>query len=673
MKKLLCILLSALMIFSMAACKKNQGSGTEEGNVTSLRETYNGVHDFTATDTDDFLIRNGYTEYTLVVPAGDKTDYMQLAQDEFVLLFKEATGVTLKVITDRDLTHSAQNRYISLGETTLTSVTDIANEKSALDTDGYRIVTVDKTIFIYGGSNYGTVFGVYGFMKVTFNFEQYYVDVMEIDRDVRTLPLKNYAVTDIPDFIHRAWSNNILVSTAQDKVAGNEFAFRMGYKGPRGYNYMPVFSDYNTTSTKRQSTNTLTYLPLETYQTAHPKWFADTNKELCYTARGDEDELELMIQEVAKKIEFSLTVYTPEQYPQYNCITFTQEDNYPQCGCSECLSAVATDGGYAGVYIKFLNRVAEKVETWMNAPENADYKRDDFKIYMFAYRYTLEAPVKYDEASNCYVPVSPDVVMRPDTGIVLAILPWNYQMDFWSEENVSVRENVTNWGLLTDNIRFWLYGTNFTNYMWMFDSFNYFYDGAFAWLANRSRNQIFVQEQEGSHGSHTSWHNLKVYLDAKLQWDTSLDTEELIAKFFKAMYGDAQDAMLNLFYGERTYYNKLVLEERGLTSNYSGLGSSALWPLAMCKGWLSQLDAAKELVSDLKDTDFDQYELICKHIESECIMPMYLILSLHVNTITEAEKRSFIDRMYYDIDWMNLNMSVRESKSPLKDWLDSFN
>ena len=678
LKKLVSVLLGAVTLFSAASCNFGGSTDSSSGEVVAdmgMRETYQGTHDYTATDTEEYLVKNGRTDYKLVVPA-QTSEILERAKAEFITLFREATGIKMTVVTDEGLEHNATNKYISLGETRLTAATDIATEKAKLTRDGGRVLTKDKTVFIYGGSDYGTLFAVYTFMSITFNYECYFADCIEIDTRVKEKALKNYQVTDIPDFKHRG-ANNTLLRNEDGSIS--DYGYRMRYMDGRAFDFIPIHKTYNGVNDGRASTNSLAYLPIEIYEEEHPLCYSDNGDELCFTAHGDEVEFEWMLQECTNKITYSLQRYTPEEYPLYNAASITQQDHSGYCGCKEaggCAELSLKYGGIVGVYIAFCNKLAERVQDWMAQEENAAYAREDFRIFFFGYQYTVEAPVKLDRNTGEYVPYHEDVTMRDDVGVYLAMTNFDYQYSFWDDRNKQGRDNVEKWCALTDNIYYWLYSCNFRNMMFPFESFNFYYDGAMSWLANRSNVHYFSQTQEPTKGTMTAWNNLKHYLDAKLAWDTSLNVETLVKNFFDAMYGQASEEMQDIFYSHRAYMNAVILEQYGLTGTGDSrptLEKPEYWSFLQLEQWIKDLDAAKESLSHLKAVDPKIYELNCKHIEAEAISNIYLTFICYKSDLTSTKKKEYKERLLYDIEWIGLqNMRIgHNSGSLFETWVNN--
>ena len=87
-KKWLSFALGCILAFSIVGCTPDK----EETLVApDYVPTYTGTHINQVVDTNIPFIENGKTEYSLVVPQ-ELTNVMKTAKEDFVLLFKRATG-----------------------------------------------------------------------------------------------------------------------------------------------------------------------------------------------------------------------------------------------------------------------------------------------------------------------------------------------------------------------------------------------------------------------------------------------------------------------------------------------------------------------------------------------------------------------------------------------------
>jgi hypothetical protein len=552
------------------------------------------------------------------------------------------------------------NKYISIGETTLFKSSGLAVDKAELGEDGTRIITKDNTVYLMGGTDHGSLYAVYDFMATTFHYEQYGYDCMTIDKNVKDLKLYNYDVKNIPDIPLRAENYGFLTGDPANDYDKTMLGYRFRMVKSRGEYFMPVYSAFTTQSSVAKSTNTNTYLPYDTYSAEHPDWFSNNCRsgeyQFCYTARGNEEEWKLMTEECAKKIQFSMTVCTPETNPEMNVITLTMEDNFQTCTCEKCMELKEEYGTEAGAVVRFMNRVGELVDEWQNKPENAAYRRENFKIIFFAYNSFEQPPVKKNGAGN-YEPIDQSVVCRDNVGVYLAIANnFEFQKSLFDDINEVGRAQMEGWNVLSDFIYLWLYETNFYNFMYFYDSFDFFNEDAYRYIVDLKPDMFFAQGQMYDGATGTTWSNLKTYLNAKLSWDSSLNQAELMDNWFNAMYRDAAPEMKKYFYAVRLF-NSTVLEKNGfykLRSNYQKLDIPAYWPLAVLEGWVEACDRAKLAVEKYKTNNVELYRSICNHIEAEAVSPLYMIVKLHGTKISSAYKEQLLVRLRQAVADLNI-------------------
>ena len=119
MRKIIISLLMISMVFILVSCGggNQSGSGTEDkppvNNDNSTVPNYSGgnmsysnidhvegsIHQFNATETNDYVVENGQTNYKILIPANASVNLLTYVS-EFVSLFKEATNIELEVVTD---------------------------------------------------------------------------------------------------------------------------------------------------------------------------------------------------------------------------------------------------------------------------------------------------------------------------------------------------------------------------------------------------------------------------------------------------------------------------------------------------------------------------------------------------------------------------------------------
>jgi len=669
MKKLLPVIVG-LTVFSLVSCDKGTVNLVSEDKTIAVKEENNetanyfkGTHRLTAPTVEGkYIIKDGLSPYAIVIKENASLVEKSAAQ-EFNFFLKEATGIELNVITDAGINHSPSDYYISLGETNLLKTSALSYDLTTLKNDGIMIKSKDNNIYLCGGGESGTIFSVYDFMKIVFNYEQYGVDTYEIDKNVDTVLFRNFDVIDIPDIPLR--SNNFgMFNVGSGTYNQSMYGYRMRMYEDRGYYMMPVYKEYDITSPSKDSTNTNTYIPYEKFHSTNPKWFSDNCREnsqeyqLCYTAHGDEVEYNALINEVTHKIIFSLQTFKPIDYPDMKVITFTMEDNFCTCTCDTCTEAKHKYGSDAGALNIFVNKVGENIENWMNKPENAEFKRDDFHIIFFAYNAFEEPPAHYDEASKKYVPNDPSVRLRSNVGAYFAeINNMDYQQDFFCEKNANGKRMFDAWCDISDFVYYWTYATNFHYYMYFYDSFSCFNQKMYNYIASKNVDMFFAQGQDSCGRNGTNWNGYKAWLDAKLGWDTSLDQTELMNKYFSAMYKEAAQDMKDLFYLTRAQNMQVFARNPNLLclrSNYNEVNKKAYYPLNELKSLVKGVDDALLKIEKYKLINPDLYTILYRNIEAEAVTPLYTMLDLRITELSRKDKQDIISRLYDDITLLSL-------------------
>lgn len=667
-QKITALLLSVLTTASIVGCKKDDVTPADAPRAET--DAYVGTHDYTAPDTENFLVKNGVCNYKIVIPE-NASETILSARDEFVCLFQKATGLRLATVKDTALEHNATNQYISIGETKLLSSAGIEIDKEQLGLDGCRIETKDRTVYIYGGSDHGSLFSVYTFMQVTFDYEVYYKDCIEIQTNVKNKALKAYNVTDIPDFAHRSWQS-INVTWELDDYDESMFPTRLRYKGYRRY---PQFGIYSAATEALVTTpGVMNWLPMSVYNeqttnpdTYHPKWYSTDGEELCYNARGDEDEYNAMIDQCVDVVIKSLELQRPETHPNKRVFAFLQCDNQQYCRCDTCQEEYDKYGTMAGLYLEYVNDLAAAVEEELKDEKHAKYRRDNLQFEVYAYSYTTTAPATYNASTGEWESL---ITLRDDVIIEYAPGDYDFQLAFTDEINDNARGNFDAWEAVIgkNKMYYYLYDTNYGNKSYMYDSFDHYTAETFAHYASKSNIGIFFDSPQ-SKATTTAWNNLKQYLKAKLSWNTSLDTGELIDNYFNAMYKEAAPMMKTFFTSQRMYWQNILIDEYGTNGgSRPNLANLDYWPIATLEGWLTQCETAKAAVARYKTADPATYDKLCAHIEAEAIAVLYILMDLHGKFLSEDKRSEYIDRLTYDANVMGY-AEMPLATSTLSAWL----
>ena len=173
-KRIIALLLVTVMLLGTVGCKNKEG---DDDKIKSPDTMYDveGLHVDNSTELDELMVKNGSTEYKLLVPQ-EMSSKEKFAVDELVDIFKRATGITLQTVTDNG-TADFSNKYVSIGKTSYKEESGLEMKKE-LKSGGYRIITKDNVIIVAGYKDKGTINGVYHLMEKLFNYDYLYKDTV---------------------------------------------------------------------------------------------------------------------------------------------------------------------------------------------------------------------------------------------------------------------------------------------------------------------------------------------------------------------------------------------------------------------------------------------------------------------------------------------------------------
>lgn len=698
-KNIIIYVIIATMAFNCIGCNKSK---KKSSTPIDSRVVYNGIHDHFAEELDDLMFSGGTTEYKLVVPE-NHSNYIKMASREFTYLLSQAMGINIVVQTDRGLSHDSSAKYISIGETTLLATSGISIDKKALGTDGHKIVTQDKSVYLIGGSDEGSLFAVYTFMEINFNFDCFNSDVFQIDKNVRELKLKNYQVTDIPDIPVRFKDGGSLLNL--DISYDEYFPARMRELHPYWDNayQLNIYPELGVYKDPKKDTNTEEIFPREKLYAAHSSWYSNNGKQLCYTARGNAAEFKQMTEYAAAKI-IDAFIASPKQDtdPPEAVITISCEDNMEACTCDACGRLSNHYGTDSAALIIFFNEVGRLVDEWMNgaslnqiftsasdisreilstptiAAADADrspYVRENYHIIFFAYYMYTYAPCTYDENGKA-TPMDSSMILRDNVGVWLANIYADYSQSIYSAQNEKERNNMAGWAALTDFVSNYSYWINFRAYNYFYDFFSYFTEDAYAMMA-ANKTKCYYHQGSNTLGVATCFRTLGTYLNSKLAWNSSLKASELIDKYFNAVYKEAAPVMKKLFIEERAHYVN-VNTQNGFYGSYT-VGNNKFtkaeyFPLQTMYQFMGRCDEAISAIEKYKTSDKELYTTLCNHINMERISPIYWTLTFYADTISLQEKEYILNTCIEMDKTLNLgmNFSMEGGTNSFRNFYQSF-
>lgn len=632
-KNVIVIVLAFILAFStFSACKKKE----EEIDETPERaqhfvDSSKTLHKVSVKESNRKFVKDGKSDYKIIIALEDQV--VVSAANYLASQIYSCTGVMLPVETDDgSFAWSNTAKYLVIEDK---SLEDKANVKWAtgyeLKKSGYMIKTVGESVFMHVNSKYGYQMVVLAFLREVLGYEWLSSDTITFSKTGETLP--DMDIVEKPDFdlTYSSSAETGQVKYAEGRTSENIFASVDGY-----------FVH-----------NSFIYLPKKTYLADHRKWYSDGDgTQLCYSAHGDKEEYDKMIETAAERV-----LYYLDQSPDCCTITFTQEDVNSACNCATCLACKEEFNSLTSTVLMFTNDLEDAVRAKLieRAWESGEEPRE-VEIVFFSYYQLKSAPVVetengYETVKNPnnhivtskgefdlpYKKTYPDGLKANErVGVMVAPIEAKYNKSFYdetSEENTLARTTFEKWSMVCDIVYAWIYDTNFHKYIFPYNSYDTLFETARC-LKNNNTDFLFVQTQ-GYSGSFKNsnipcFGSFKTYCTAAIRNDVNISYQDCMDKFFKAYFREAAEPMLEYFNKMTTYLKQLEMQ---YSDNFTGgiydenIVNSSFWPYRMLLDWLDLCDEAYKRIEKYKTSDPGLYESLVKHIQIEELFPKYYICS----------------------------------------------
>ncbi|MBR5120650.1 MAG: DUF4838 domain-containing protein [Clostridia bacterium] len=226
---------------------------------------------------------------------------------------------------------------------------------------------------------------------------------------------------------------------------------------------------------------------------------------------------------VLKNVRAELT-----KNPNINIFSISQTDVEVWCKCPNCSKIEEEEGSYSGVWVRFLNKIAEELE-------------DEFPNVTFdtlAYKHTQKAPK----------------ITKPRENVCIRLCSitccFTHAIDDPNcTRNQEFCQDIIAWGKICENIHIWDYTTDFHYYISTFANLFTIYDNMQFFAKN---NAVSMFPQGNGQGISGEFGELRAYLLAKLMCDPYMSREE---------YSNHMNEFLAAYYGEGWEYIRAFIDK----------------------------------------------------------------------------------------------------------------
>lgn len=618
-KKMINILLAVVLCCGCllnAACKQaTPNSGDMPTANAGL--LYDPEHGIDRTRVLSSIVKNGSSDYKIV--HGDRASETEIyAASEMQSFIYQTTGVKLPILED-GFVQSSPEKLICIGENVILESAELNIDYEELGMNGFVLKTKGTNLYIVGGGNRGTLYGVYDWLEKICGVK-FIANDCTYTPTLSELSLFSMDVKEIPEF---EYSGYLAAVTATDQVwyarsrnncEWNETAERYG-GGVQWYT--PINTAHNSLVYVNPNTYYKTYEDKQ--NNAHMFLVENgTPVDICYTDGITEDgQLDESMPISAAKVAIeSLKTYIQDGTEEMFYMFGHMDLNYT-CTCLDCLK-VANKYGQTGMYIRFANVLHEEVSKW--AEENLNGRK--IKLVLFGYALSEMPPVVYNSEKKTYVPIDETVVPREGIYLRLAAITTNRYYTLTDENQLAKwKDWFDKWGALSDDFMSWTYSAVHRQYFWYYPMKHTFVD----YLKDFSRIGVKYMFVQGGHTEINDWQSIMDdYLFSKLLWNPNRDINALVEEFVHYYFGElVEDKILQFMNLYDTYIalnqqkDKDIMYDRYYKAEYNKYED--------VNAGLIILDECKEMIANSSLGD-EEKEILSVRIDRVRLTPLYMLM-----------------------------------------------
>lgn len=381
----------------------------------------------------------------------------------------------------------------------------VAPDLARLGPEGFVLKTVGPRLVIAGSPVRGTLYGCTTLLE-RLGVRWFTPKVTRVPQK-KTIPLPALDETQVPAFEYREpyfteaqdrdWAARNKVNGASahlDAATGGQVVY---------HHFVHTFDDL---------------VPPALYD-AHPEYFPQIGgkrvKGYVQRCLTNPDVLKLAIERVRAWIR---------EAPEASIYSVSQNDCGNECACPACTALVQKYGSPAGLYLWFVNQVAEAIEA----------EHPDKLIDTLAYEFTQVPPHGIAPRKNVRVRLCPISCCQAHPYATCGAAP-----------NRLFVNNLRAWSRITDTLYIWHYNTNFAHYLLPFPDFDEF--PAETRLYHQAGVKGIFFEGAYAPGGGGSDAELRSWVMARLLWDVGVDTDALVTEWMQGVYGPAWEPMRRWF------------------------------------------------------------------------------------------------------------------------------
>ncbi|MBO4802870.1 MAG: DUF4838 domain-containing protein [Bacteroidaceae bacterium] len=447
----------------------------------------------------DWLFRNGKSNYQIVVSEEASTSE-QTAARELQQYISQVGGVELPVTSD--LKTDRRSIYVGFNERValLTGA-----QQPEVDDESFTYRTVGHDLLIWGGSQRGTMYGVFTFLERELGIH-WLTPKCTVVPPKKQWKLPRLNRTERP-FIGYRYSNYYVAEGVPEWSAHTR----------ENTKWSPMTNDYGNIEAY-YGAHTMDWLvsPKEFFAT-HPEYFClrdgkryDGYGQLCLS---NPEVMELCKTRLKQRIR---------ENPGYRIYSLSQNDNFRFCQCEQCAAIEQQYGGHAGIIVWFVNQVADAI-------------KDEFPdkyVGTFAYQYSRQPPTGIKPREN--------VVIR----LCSIECCFAHPLDAGCPQNEAFMRDLRGWAELAPHVFIWDYIVDYAQYIAPWPNFQVLGPNIRVFGENKAIG-VFEEAQYQSAGA--EFDEMKAWTVNQLLWTPYQNVDSLVNIFIDGFYGKAAPHVMDYY------------------------------------------------------------------------------------------------------------------------------
>ena len=446
------------------------------------------------------LFNGGESQYSIVL-CDNSSESEQTVAEELRSYIQQVSGAELPIKHSDEMQEGEKHIFIGYNEE---YGAELGVERPDPESQTYTYRNVGPNLWIYGGSRWGTMYGVYSFLENELGVRWYATDYTKIEPQQKW-SFKSLNHSESPAITFRfndsyaedrdyAWMGHNKCNSIWSSVK-NKYGGLVGFWGGHTFAY---------------------FVPAKEFFATHPEYFAMRDGE-----RVAYGQLCLSNPEVIEICKERMKRVIAEN-PDYWVYSLSQDDHQFMCQCEKCRAIEEQYGGHSGLLIWFVNQVADAV-------------RDEFPdkfVGTFAYQYTRQAPKGIAPRNN--------VVIR----LCSIECCFAHPLTAGCPQNQAFMKDLAQWADLAPHLFIWDYIVDYAQYISPWPNFQVLGPNIEAFRKNKAIG-IYEEAQYQSNGA--EFEEMKAWVTTKLLWNPQLNTDSLVQVFIEGYYGKAAPMVMDYY------------------------------------------------------------------------------------------------------------------------------